>query len=44
MPGEDKEEACEKFGLRLELCSVKRVMKTDKEFIELNQSEQGKLS
>lgn len=42
-PGKTKEEACKGFGLEVEQCSIKRVIKTDKGFVEPNQSEQGKL-
>ena len=43
MSGQSKEEACENFGLEVEQCSVKRVIKTGKGFIEPDQFEQGKL-
>lgn len=43
MPGETKEEACGRFGLKTELCFVKRVIKTDAGFVEPAQVEQGKL-
>lgn len=40
-PGKDKKDACLNFGLKVEECSIKEVIKTWKGFIELNQSEQG---
>ena len=43
MPGETKEEACKNFGLEVEQCSIKKVIKTDEGFVEPEQSEQGKL-
>ena len=43
MPGETKEEACEKFGMKVKECSVKRVIRTNNGFVEPNQVEQQKL-
>lgn len=43
IPGETKEEACKNFGSEVEQCLIKKVIKTDKGFVEHNQSEQGKL-
>lgn len=42
-PGETKEEACLRFGYAVEQCSIKKVEWTDKGFVELDQSLQGKL-
>lgn len=43
MPGETKEVACEKLGLKFEACFIKRVIWTEDGFIEPNQIVQGKL-
>lgn len=43
MPGKTKGEACEKFGLKVEQCSVERVEWSGKEFVEVDQSEQERL-
>lgn len=43
MPGEDKEEACRRFGLEVEQCSISKTIRTENGFIEPNQSMQGKL-
>jgi len=43
IPAKAKEEACEKFGMRVEECSVKRVIKTDEGFVESDQYEQERL-
>ena len=43
IPAETKEEACKKFGMRVEECSSKRVEWSGKEFVEPNQVKQEKL-
>ena len=43
IPSRNKEEACEKFGLKIDQCSVKRVEWSGKEFVEFDNVEQGKL-
>lgn len=43
IPAKNKEEACEKFGMRVEECSVRRVEWTGREFVELDQSKQERL-
>lgn len=43
IPAKDKKEACEKFGLKVEQCSIREVVWTDEGFIELDNAQQGKL-
>ena len=43
IPVKDEEEACEKFGLKIDQCSVKRVEWSGEEFVEVDKAEQGKL-
>jgi len=43
MPAKNKEEACEKFPLSINQCIIKEVEWSGKEFIETDQSKQGKL-
>lgn len=42
-PGKDEADACKRFGLKAEECSVKRVEWSGKEFLEVNQSKQERL-
>lgn len=43
IPAKGKEEACEKFGLKVEQCSIKRVIRTKEGFVEIDKVIQGKL-
>lgn len=43
MCGKTKEEACKNFGLKVELCFIKRVIWNGKEFVETDKIKQGKL-
>lgn len=43
MPGNDKEEACKNFGLDINQCRVKEVMKSPNGFIEVCYHEQKRL-
>lgn len=43
LPAQNKEEACEKFGLRAEECIIKKVAWSGEEFVEVDQAIQGTL-
>lgn len=43
MLARNKEEACQKLGLKVEQCSIKRLEWNGEEFIEPNQVKQEKL-
>lgn len=43
MSGKTKEEACERFGLKVQQCSIKEVIKTDKGFVWPNLAVQERL-
>lgn len=43
IPAKDKEEACEKFGLEVGECSIKKVKWSGEEFVEVDQYEQERL-
>lgn len=43
VPAKDKEEACKRFGEKIEDCFVERVIWNGKEFVEPDQVKQGKL-